>query len=116
MVELTTAEGHPPPALARHLVQSMAKDLVGREIGAVEAFGQTLGAGTRVRRRPVLGALGFGTHRPHPLHPRFRMDLRRSVTWKDEVELAIERFWGAVRPTKKATRPIRSARVASDDS
>ncbi|MGN0063685.1 MAG: GNAT family N-acetyltransferase [Nocardioides sp.] len=121
MVELSTVAGQPRPALARHLVQSMAKDLVTREISAVEAFGQPIRTGDCgcLLSPGLLGALGFAVHRPHPLHPRFRMDLRRSVTWKDEVELAIERVLGAVRPapsTKKATRPIRSARVASDDS
>ena len=32
-----------------------------------------------------------------------------------EVELALERVWGAVRPTQKATRPIGSVRAASGD-
>jgi hypothetical protein len=44
-----------------------------------------------------------------------RMELRTALSWKDEVELALERMWGAVRPTHKATRPIGSVRAASGD-
>ena len=43
------------------------------------------------------------------------MELRSAITWKDEVEAALERLWGAVRPTQKATRPIGSVRAASGD-
>ena len=42
-------------------------------------------------------------------------ELRTALSWKDEVELALERVWGVVRPTQKATRPIGSVRVASRD-
>ena len=95
----------------RVLVQAMARDLLGRGgYRAVEAFGRAtptgsaLGAwpGPQVARcaLPVgfLGGVGFGTQRPHPLTPRMRMDLRSALSWRDEVEAAIERLRGAVRP------------------
>ena len=39
-----------------------------------------------------LGGVGFKTHRPHPTSPRMRMDLRTAVTWRDEVDAAIDRL------------------------
>ena len=38
------------------------------------------------------------------------MDLRTAVTWKTEVEAALERLVGAVRPAPKPTRAQRTAR------
>lgn len=106
-VLLTTAYVDPAQrggGLGRMLVQGMARDLIRRGgIGAVEAFGDPRGTG-RHCTVPVdfLGSVGFKTHRPHPTSPRMRMDLRTAVTWRDEVEAAIERIVGAVRPV---TRP-----------
>ena len=93
------------------LVQGMARDLINRGgIRAVEAFGDTRGdAGwdaAPARRRDhargsrcvasteFLGSVGFKTHRPHARTPRMRMDLRTALTWKDEVEAALERLLG----------------------
>lgn len=90
--------------LARMLVQGMARDLVPRGFGAVEAFGDTRGLreGEELGRdcllpADFLGAVGFKTHRPHVTTPRMRMDLRTARTWRSEVEQALERLVGAVR-------------------
>lgn len=87
--------------LGRVLVQSTARDLVTRGgLRAIEAFAGGGPAG------PACAApldfylrTGFRTTRPHPTTPRVRMDLRSTVTWMDEVESAIERLVGVVRPT-----------------
>lgn len=87
--------------LGRLLVQGTARDLVSRGgVRAVEAFAR-LGAGAPDCTAPVDFWLrtGFRTHRAHPVVPRVRMDLRSTVTWMDEVEAAIERLVGAVRPS-----------------
>lgn len=101
-VLLTTAYVDPAHAgggLGRMLVQAMAHDLITRgSFRAVEAFGDRRGAGRCVLASDFLGAVGFKTHRPHPTTPRMRMDLRSALTWKDEVEAALERLVGAVRP------------------
>ena len=47
--------------------------------------------------------MGFKTQRAHATTPRMRMDLRTAVTWRDEVEAALERLLGAVRPAPKTT-------------
>ena len=102
--------------LGRLLVQAMAADLVERGHTAVEAYGDTRGRTVGcVLPAEFLGSVGFKTQRAHPTTPRMRMELRTALSWKDEVELALERVWGAVRPTQKATRPIGSVRVASRD-
>ena len=119
-VLLTTV--HVDPAyrgggLARMLVQGMARDLVQRGgIAAIEAFGDPSGRGGRCLL-PVefLGSVGFKTHRPHPTAPRLRMDLRAAISWKSEVESALERLVGAVRP-KSARGPAPKATRASRES
>ena len=97
------------------LVQGMARDLIERGgIKAVEAFGDTRGdrlGHPRAARPPrgsrcvasveFLGSVGFKTQRPHARTPRMRMDLRSALTWRDEVEAALERLLGVVRPAPK---------------
>lgn len=117
-VLLTTAYVDPLHAgggLGRLLVQGMAGDLIRRGgIRAVEAFGTTtprLGQawGSCLVPAGFLGGVGFKTHRPHALTPRMRMELRSALTWRDEVEAAVERLIGVVRPAP-APAPERSHR------
>ncbi len=110
-VLLTTAfvaEGYDGVGIGRLLVQGMARDLVGRGgIRAVEAFahgGNRLAPETGcLLPAEFLARVGFKTHRPHPRTPRMRMELRSLVSWRDEVEAAIERLVGVVRPRKSPT-------------
>lgn len=107
-VLLTTAyvaEEYAGGGLGRLLVQGMARDLVGRggALRAVEAFA-THGRPQRcVLPAEFLARVGFKTHRPHPRTPRMRMEMRSLVTWKGEVEAAIERLVGVVRPSRPPT-------------
>ena len=106
-VLLTTAYVDPALAhggLGRMLVQGMARDLTERGIKAVEAFGSTRGSGCCVVPVDFLSGVGFKTQRAHSTHPRMRMDLRTAIAWKSEMEAALERLLGAVRPASKATR------------
>jgi len=110
-VLLTTAhvrEEYGAAGIGRLLVQGMARDLVSRREGirAVEAFATT--ATTRAADgclvpAEFLARVGFKTHRAHPRTPRMRMDLRSVVSWRDEVEAAIERIVGVVAPGKPVT-------------
>jgi GNAT superfamily N-acetyltransferase len=87
--------------LGRILVQGMARDIVRRGVRAIEAFGRT-GAGQpeggdAVDHRCLLPAdylraVGFKTVRPHPRTPRLRLDVKSTVTWKEDMESAIERL------------------------
>ena len=105
--------------LGRVLVQAVAKDLLQRDVRAVEAFGDTRGqAGALVGRQGThrcvvpadfLLAVGFRTHRAHATYPRMRMDLRTTLTWREEFEIALDRLlsgiWGRQpRPVQGGTR------------
>jgi GNAT superfamily N-acetyltransferase len=100
--------------LGRMLVQGVARDAARRGIKAIEAFGMAMQpaepdepaewAAPRPRqRRPTseqtcvlpadyLLAVGFKTVRPHPRTPRLRLDLKSTVSWKEDVEYALERL------------------------
>ena len=91
----------------------MARDLIKRGgIRAVEAFGDTrgdpgwhaggpprdhAGAGAWLPADFLLGS-GFKTHRPHPRYPADAAGAASALTWRDEVEAALERLLGVVRP------------------
>jgi len=110
-VVLTTVWVAPPYAgqgLGRQLVQHLARDLVDRGgYRAVEAFaaaGPGAGRASCVPPAEFLARVGFATQRDHPLRPRMRMDLRSTLRWRDEVEAALDRLRGVVRPA--ATSPV----------
>jgi len=52
-----------------------------------------------------LQAVGFGVVREHPRNPRLRLDLRSTITWRSEMEAAVERVWGAIRPEHSPPAP-----------
>jgi hypothetical protein len=98
--------------IGRMLVQGVAKDLTRRGVRAIEAFGLAADSrGARAqeeggRRSPdqacvlpadFLLAVGFKTVRPHHRHPRLRLDLRTALSWREDVEQAIDRLLGSVR-------------------
>ncbi|RZS37605.1 acetyltransferase (GNAT) family protein [Herbihabitans rhizosphaerae] len=88
--------------LGRMLVQAVAKDLTRRGVKAIEAFGdaQALDIPEQDRTCVVpadfLLSVGFKTVRPHPRWPRMRLELRSALTWKEDVEAALEQLLGTV--------------------
>jgi GNAT superfamily N-acetyltransferase len=103
--------------LGRMLLQGVARDVVRRGIKAVEAFGRADDPRTQDRgwaAAPLpraheggaeyhcllpaeyLLAVGFKTVRPHPRTPRLRLDVKTTVSWKEDVEYAIERLLGSM--------------------
>lgn len=93
--------------IGRMLVQGVAKDLTRRGVRAIEAFGfegHTPPDGDRYAAAPgcvlpadFLRSVGFKTVRPHHRHPRLRLDLRTTLSWREDVEQALERLLGSVR-------------------
>jgi GNAT superfamily N-acetyltransferase len=92
--------------LARMLLQATAKDLTRRGIRAIEAFGLVAGGGMGDLDQPtssclipadLLLAVGFKTVRQHHRYPRMRLELKTAVSWREDVELALERILGTVR-------------------
>lgn len=94
--------------IGRMLMQSAVGDLVKRGgIRAVEAFGDTKApkrAGVDhtccVLPADFLLRVGFKTQRQHARFPRMRLELKSAVTWRSEVEAALEKLLGAVRPSR----------------
>src|SRR5262249_15253946 len=87
--------------LARMLVQAAAKDLTRRGLRAIEAFGLTAAAGMATPEEPaslclvpadLLVAVGFKTVRPHHRFPRLRLELKTALSWREDVEQALERI------------------------
>ncbi len=98
--------GYQGQGLGRVLVQAVAKDLARRGFKAIEAFGDTRW------ERPAcllpadhLTAVGFKTVRAHARYPRLRLDLRSTLSWKEDVEMALDRLLGAVQK-EPALRPL----------
>ncbi|EST37456.1 N-acetyltransferase GCN5 [Streptomycetaceae bacterium MP113-05] len=108
-VQLMTASllpGYWGQGLGRVMVQTVAKDVLRRGFKAIEAFGDARW------REPAcvlpaehLLAVGFKTVRPHPTHPRLRLELRSTVSWKADVERALDQLLGAVQK-EPALRPL----------
>jgi GNAT superfamily N-acetyltransferase len=102
--------------LGRMLVQGVAREVARRGIKAIEAFGYAHVAPTdepaewaapRQQQSEApharcllpadyLLAVGFKTVRPHRLTPRLRLDIKTTVSWKEDVEYALERLLGSM--------------------
>jgi GNAT superfamily N-acetyltransferase len=117
-VLMTTAHidpAHRGGGLGRMLVQGMAKDLVKRgDVKAVEAFGDTRGrTGRCVVPADFLLSVGFSTVRAHAVHPRMRMDLRTTLSLREELERGLERLLAPVSGKRPATHTGRVPRRSS---
>ncbi|MDJ0380871.1 GNAT family N-acetyltransferase [Streptomyces sp. G-G2] len=98
--------GYQGQGLGRVLVQTVAKDLLRRGFRAIEAFGDARWRGPAcLLPADHLLAVGFKTVRPHPVNPRLRLELRSTLSWKEDVELALDRLLGGARK-EPALRPL----------
>jgi len=92
--------------LGRMLVQGVAKDLTRRGVKAIEAFGDAKWTNPAcVVPADYLLSVGFKTVRPHHRYPRLRLDLKNTVSWREDVEVVIERLLGSMTP-ETALRPV----------
>lgn len=98
--------GYQGQGLGRVMVQTVAKDVLRRGFKAIEAFGdaQAEEFGCVLPADHLL-AVGFKTVRPHPRYPRLRLELRTTLSWKEDVEMALDRLLGAVKK-EPALRPL----------
>jgi hypothetical protein len=102
--------------LGRMLVQGVARDLTKRGVKAIEAFGDAkfgeaddeLQQGSCVAPVDFFLSVGFKTVRPHPRYPRLRLELRTALSWKSDVEYALEKLLGSMSP-ETLLRPVRPA-------
>ena len=109
MTTAHVAAEHRGGGLGRMLVQGMAKDLVQHGgVKAVEAFGDTRGrSGQHVVPADFLLSVGFSTHRAHAVHPRMRMDLRTTLSIREELERGLERLLAPVKQRQPAPSPVK---------
>jgi GNAT superfamily N-acetyltransferase len=95
--------------LGRMLVQGAARDLSRRGVKAIEAFGDARPDGESAAACMVaadyLLAVGFKTVRPHHRFPRLRLDLKNAVSWREDMEVALERLLGSMNP-EPVFRPV----------
>jgi len=92
--------------LGRMLVQGVAKDLTRRGLRAIEAFGDLKWEKPGcVMPAEYMLAVGFKTVRPHHRYPRLRLELKSAGSWREDVEVALERLLGAMSP-EGALRPV----------
>jgi hypothetical protein len=91
------------------MVQGMAKDVIQRGgARAVEAFGDTRGrTGHCVVPADFLLSVGFSTHRAHAVNPRMRMDLRTTLSIREEIEKGLERLLAPVKRPAPSSRSHR---------
>jgi hypothetical protein len=101
--------------LGRMLVQGVARDLTKRGVKAIEAFGDAkFGDGDSDGEMGCVApvdyflSVGFKTVRPHPRYPRLRLELRTALSWKSDVEYALEKLLGSMSP-ESLLRPVRPA-------
>jgi hypothetical protein len=94
--------------LARMMIQGAVKDLTRRGVRAIEAFGDTAWTdlGHCVLPADHLLAVGFKTVRPHPRYPRLRLELKSVASWREDVEVALERLLGSMTTPDPALRPV----------
>jgi hypothetical protein len=105
--------------LGRMLVQGVARDLTKRGVKAIEAFGDAkFGDGDSDGQTGCVApvdyflSVGFKTVRPHPRYPRLRLELRTALSWKSDVEYALEKLLGSMSP-ESLLRPVRPATRAT---
>ncbi|OEV10466.1 GNAT family N-acetyltransferase [Streptomyces nanshensis] len=99
-VQLMTAwlrPEHQGEGLGRVIVQTVAKDLLRRGFKAIETFGSARWTEPAcLLPADHLLSVGFKTVRPHHSFPRMRLELRSTVSWREDVERALDQLLGAV--------------------
>jgi hypothetical protein len=108
--------------LGRMLIQGVARDVTKRGIRAIEAFGDAKFGDVDelsgcLAPADFFLAVGFKTVRPHPRFPRVRLELRTALSWKSDVEYALEKLLGSMNPDailRPATRAMLSKTTPAD--
>jgi GNAT superfamily N-acetyltransferase len=98
--------------IGRSLVQSAAGLLVRRDIRALEAVGTYHDGPSCMVPAGWLERVGFALVRPHPVTPRFRMNLQTTVRWRPDLGAAWHRLTGLVAPQPTPPEPATRAHEA----
>jgi hypothetical protein len=88
-------------ALERRHRLEPARDAGPADVKALEAFGDLRREeGSCVLPADYLLAVGFKTVRPHHHFPGLRLELKSTVSWREDVEVALERLLGSMTPER----------------
>jgi GNAT superfamily N-acetyltransferase len=105
---LWIAPAHRGGGLAKMLLQSVLREAVRRHRQALEVYGQWSGPEEAcIASVAALEALGFVVVDDHPRYPLLRLDVRRTVSWAEQAQRALERVLGVLgrRERVPARRP-----------
>lgn len=111
---------HRRGGLARHLVQVLARDAIGRGHAAIEAYaspasGDADQPGGCTVSAAFLEHVGFTLHRADPTHPLYRLELERTARWQESVADALGEVVAALsRRERKQSRPAIESRGLQD--
>lgn len=96
--------------LGRLLVQSVARDLTRRGVKAIEAFGDASPNNEThcVTPADFLISVGFKTVRAHQRWPRLRLELTTALSWKEDVDAALQRLLGEIAIPAQSTGALPS--------
>jgi GNAT superfamily N-acetyltransferase len=102
--------------IGRMLVQAVAKDLTRRGVRAIEAFGDATPTSEShcVIPADFLLSVGFKTVRAHHRWPRLRLELRSGLSWKEDVEAALERLLAEITIPAQNTGALPALEVDRD--
>ncbi|MDV6010981.1 GNAT family N-acetyltransferase [Haloechinothrix sp. LS1_15] len=104
--------------LGRMLVQAAVQDLTRRGVTAIEAYGDEDPETTSGEREHTcvvaadfLRSVGFKTVHAHARWPRLRLELRAGLSWKEDVEAALDQLLGHVSVAAVGSKERTAGRV-----
>lgn len=98
VMSIRVVEEYAGMGLGRQLVQAAAGRIARTSFRALETRGAPGNGACAIPPIGFLEAVGFTTIDPHPVHPRLRLELARTVSWLPDLRPALDRVVGWVRP------------------
>lgn len=117
VMSVRVLEEYAGAGLGRQLVQAAAGRIARTPFRALETRGAPGNGACVIPPVGFLEAVGFTTIHAHPIHPRLRLELSRTVSWLPDLRPAFDRVAGWVRPLPPEpvgrAQPQRRSRLVS---
>lgn len=99
---------------ARHLLPALLREAHARSARALECFGDRRATPDAcVVPAAYLQAAGFALHRADPRFPLYRMDLRQTARWSEQVEHVLEGVLARLGSRERRPAPVPQSGCAS---
>lgn len=98
VMSVRVLQGYAGFGLGRQLVQAAAGRIARTPFRALETRGAPRHGACGIPPVGFLEAVGFTTIDPHPIHPRLRLELARTVSWFPDLRPTLDRVFDWVRP------------------